>query len=301
MTETITAPAQFDASKIKSVKLAELPALVAQLAESVKSAETQDAREGALQALATATARAITTQNRPDGDTLVHVTKEMDQYSSNTGRFGAPRREGLTGQGMRYSKERAALLAHLASTQGVAAASRNARYRYSGGRRQQVVELFGYQSDIDRTLTMWDQLNTLLTKVAFGIEMDAALAPQAQTRLRRIELAKWVEEVAGQIEGVVQDALDTTPGAANRASDRFTEATALRDEWMRTVGLEQSQDEEKKAKTDVQTAPSVDVEGTPDEENTESDESDESDEDESDEDAPEDVEEDRHVVEHGAY
>jgi hypothetical protein len=279
MTETITAPAQFDASKIKSVKLAELPALVAQLAESVKSAETQDAREGALQALATATARAITTQNRPDGDTLVHVTKEMDQYSSNTGRFGAPRREGLTGQGMRYSKERAALLAHLASTQGVAAASRNARYRYSGGRRQQVVELFGYQSDIDRTLTMWDQLNTLLTKVAFGIEMDAALAPQAQTRLRRIELAKWVEEVAGQIEGVVQDAL----------------------EWMRTVGLEQSQDEEKKAKTDVQTAPSVDVEGTPDEENTESDESDESDEDESDEDAPEDVEEDRHVVEHGAY
>lgn len=265
-TATITLP---DVRKIKDVKLADLPGLVRELAESVKAAPTPDVREQALNLVAAATARAITTQNRPDGDTLVHVTKKMDQYSSNTGVYGAPRREGLTGQGMRYSKERGNLLAALAATQGVAAESINLRYRYSGGRRQQVVELFGYQSDIDRTLDIWERLNEVLTKEAFSIEMDAALAPQAQTRLRRQHLAEWVANIAGQIEGVVQDALDTTPGAANRASDRFTEASRIRDEWKATFGKEDAEDETKKAKTDASATPSVDVEGTPDDESDE--------------------------------
>lgn len=221
-TSTIERPA-VDLSRVEKAKLDQLPALITEVGEQLTDKD-EAAREAALNLVAAAAARHIAGRRRNDeAEAVVHVTEVMKNYSTG---------EGVKGQEMRYASERALLLELLAASQGVAVERRTRKYRYSGGRREKQVHMFGYPTDIDRAQRLWSPLNDLLTLVAFSIPLDSGLTPQAQTRLRREFVTQWVKDIAARIDDVVTQKVNTTTGAANRQSDRHTAAITAMNEWI---------------------------------------------------------------------
>src|ERR1044072_2536756 len=230
MTDTAVAPRP--TIDVDKVKLAELSDVIVDLGKGLVEAKDEDGRKAALDLIANAAGRYMASGRHDDSDLVVHEEVQMKNYSTG---------EGGKGQEMRYAAERAALLALVAATQGVAAEFRTRKYRYSGGRREKHVHLFGYRSDVQRTLRIWEPLNDLLTIVAFSMKMDTGLTPQAQTRLRREFVTAWVKNIAEQIEAVVHARIESRNGAPARVSDRHTAAITALNEWAKEEAAEASE------------------------------------------------------------
>lgn len=197
--------------------------------------------------------RALTAKTE-DTD-VVADTFELPRYGdSGLDPFGEP-----IGS-LRYTKQRATILAFVAEANSVAPQLMFFRYLYPGitKRKAHYVALHGTRSDIDRTLLVYRLMAKRAMTDAYAGEGNAPLGttftqeqknmPAQQTRARRA----WMINVANALGAALQAVTDTVnTRQAVILSDRSTAAHAAMDEFLKeNAEANQDRSDDRKVETD---------------------------------------------------
>lgn len=151
---------------------------------------------------------------------------------------------GMSGVGsLRYTKQRAALMIGIASATGCVAELAYRKYTYpnpSTGRRNYFVNVWGADVDVERARALFGVLETRIVKDGYNnaiLPMPADAKPAEQTKIRREFFARFADEIASTLSGVV-DTVAAERKAEGAISDRQSKAEKAQSEHHETVAAQ---------------------------------------------------------------